>query len=318
MKSLRLVGSARGIDLYAPETSYFSYFNSPYIGHQRASAVDIYPFHGIWDESVTSPVSGRVVKIRKITMGKKREFSTDDYDYAIGIQPENQKDIVRILHCRPNVDVGDYIQKGEHLGSGIRSRYFNFWTGPHIHVEIQNSMYFARSSQSYPLRIPSVQIDIIRGELRWPMTCEVVSVSKDNVILVSYQGDICKGDGLIGHCVESNNTHGILDIGIPHYEYGAMIFPTSDKITNSFQLWSILIGTESNCMSAANVFGTNQTIVFALDDKQIRGLSFYIFSEQQEINGRPPIIAIPQYYGDFVDIFNEGDIVSLSYSKIVS
>ncbi|MBD3404591.1 MAG: hypothetical protein GF411_00470 [Candidatus Lokiarchaeota archaeon] len=311
---MRLVGCSHGIDLFAPEDSYFSYFNSPYIGHRRFSAIDIYSAHNRWEESFVSPVSGKVTKIRKLTMGRKREFPTSDHDYAIGIQPDGHEDIVRILHCKPNIDIGEYVEQGEHLGFAIRSRYFNFWTGPHIHVEVQKRLDFIRSSQSYPLEIPSVQLDRIRGELRWPITCEVVEVSKDNIKLVSYQGDICTGSGLIGHCVESENAFGIIDIGFPHYKQGAMIFPSSEGICNSFRLWSILISSGSHSMKFANVFSTKQNIRFRLDEDLIRGLSFYVFSKHQEINGRPPIIVIPEDYGAMVDSYKKGDIVSLSFS----
>ncbi|MHA2352262.1 MAG: hypothetical protein ACXABX_03995, partial [Candidatus Thorarchaeota archaeon] len=132
---MRIVGSAAGINIHAPEDAYFSFFNSPYIGHDIGSAIDIYPRHQEWGGDVVSPVSGKIVKTRKMRMGQPKQFPTHEFDYGIGILPEeSDTDIVRIMHCEPDVSEGENVVLGDPIGRAIRSRYFNYWTGPHYHV----------------------------------------------------------------------------------------------------------------------------------------------------------------------------------------
>ena len=121
---MRVVGSAKGINIHAPDDAYFSYFNSPYIGHSIGSVVDIYPNHQEWCGVIESPVSGKVVKIKKIQMGQPRNFPTEDYDYAVGILPEGSDDyIIRLLHCEPVVVEDEQVSLGDPIGKTIRSRY---------------------------------------------------------------------------------------------------------------------------------------------------------------------------------------------------
>ena len=55
---MRSLGVAAGVVLWAPSDAYFSYYNSPYIGHENGAAVDIYPAHASWDGPGFSPVDG--------------------------------------------------------------------------------------------------------------------------------------------------------------------------------------------------------------------------------------------------------------------
>ncbi|MFW9850762.1 MAG: hypothetical protein ACFFF4_16670, partial [Candidatus Thorarchaeota archaeon] len=147
---MKTIGTANGIGIAIPDDASLSFHNSPYIGHRNQSSVDIYPAHEDWSGSAFSPVDGKVVRTQQIKMGKPRRFKTEEFDHAIGIQPiDNEESIVRILHCRPTIQTGDTISMGEEIGSLLRSRYFNFWTSPHYHVEVLNSQDFRRSSNSY-------------------------------------------------------------------------------------------------------------------------------------------------------------------------
>ena len=77
-----VIGEAKGIKIHSPEDAYFSYFNSPYTGHAHAAAIDIYPYHQEWGGPVASPVSGKIVRLQKFRMGRKKEFPTEDFDYG--------------------------------------------------------------------------------------------------------------------------------------------------------------------------------------------------------------------------------------------
>ena len=66
---MRRVGSAAGIDLFAPVDAYFSYFNSPYVGHKQGTSIDIYPSHEEWGGPAYSPIAGQVIRVKKMRMG---------------------------------------------------------------------------------------------------------------------------------------------------------------------------------------------------------------------------------------------------------
>ena len=147
---MRTIGKANGVGIAIPDDAYFSFFNSPYIGHRNCSSVDVYPSHNEWAGPAFSPVKGTVVKLKQIRMGKKRKFETNEYDYATGIKPiDNEDSILRILHCDPTVKIGDEVAPGDEIGSLLRSRYFNFWTGPHYHIDVVNSKFFVKNYTTY-------------------------------------------------------------------------------------------------------------------------------------------------------------------------
>ncbi len=44
---------------------------------------------------------------------------------------------VKILHVELSVRVGDVVEPGQGLGTLLRSGFFDFWTDPHIHIEVR-------------------------------------------------------------------------------------------------------------------------------------------------------------------------------------
>ncbi|MFW9968448.1 MAG: hypothetical protein ACFFEA_14965, partial [Candidatus Thorarchaeota archaeon] len=190
---MRCIGIAGGISLHAQDDSYISYFNSPFIGHRRSSSIDVYPSDGTWGSHAFSPTDGKITEIRTISMGKKKVFPSSQYDYAIGIVPEGVEDaIVRILHCKPGISVGDSISRGDFIGSLVRSRYFCFWTGPHYHIEAMNPKHFARPSQSFPIISNVGGIQVHKGTSSSKFECEVVRSTKDIVVCASREYSYAK------------------------------------------------------------------------------------------------------------------------------
>ncbi|MCK5390462.1 MAG: hypothetical protein KAJ36_08220, partial [Candidatus Thorarchaeota archaeon] len=180
---MHVIGKAKGIRIHSPEDAYFSYFNSPYTGHAHAAAIDIYPFHQEWGGPVASPVSGKIVRIKKTKMGRKKIFPTETFDYIMAIQPEEaDASILRMMHCKPSLKEGEIVDLGDTIGSTIRSRYFNYWTGPHYHVEIMHLDYFSRSTQSYPLELPFSFDSITARESSTEVEFLVETVTEDHII----------------------------------------------------------------------------------------------------------------------------------------
>ncbi|TFH05220.1 MAG: hypothetical protein E4H14_13175 [Candidatus Thorarchaeota archaeon] len=311
---MHAIGEAKGIKLYAPKNAYFSYFNSPYFGHSHAAAIDIYPEHQEWGGPFVSPVAGKVVRIKKTLMGRKKEFPTDEFDFGIAIQPEdNEESIVRILHCKPSLNEGDFVDFGDRIGNTIRSRYFNYWTGPHYHVEIMHQDSFSRSTQSYPLELPFSYVPHNTTELPTTVEFLIDSVSEDSITGYPRNLSHTTIDGYTGLSAISNETKviGILDGGLSHYKHGGVIGQTSAINGSLVRIQKIPVGTVRQSLKGASFFLRDPSISSYLDGKKLRGLSCFIYPKNFVRYEVPRLLLVPQTYGEFVRFVSEGDVCEL-------
>mgnify|MGYP000103041417 CR=1 FL=1 len=141
------VAEARGIYIYASKEGRISFFNSPYPAHRKLTAVDVYPSRSI----ACSPVSGEIVFIQKFNPPRKEMFGASSSDYIICIRVSEEL-VARLLHVKPEVEIGEKVKVGEKLGVLLRSGFFDFWTDPHVHVEIRKNGDFLRPLGALPLR----------------------------------------------------------------------------------------------------------------------------------------------------------------------
>lgn len=308
---MRVVGSAKGINIHAPDDAYFSYFNSPYIGHNIGSAVDIYPHHQKWGGMIESPISGKVVRIKKMNMGREKQFPTDDFDYAIGILPEGfENTIVRVMHCEPTISEGEIVALGDHIGKALRSRYFNYWTGPHYHVEIQALESFQRSSQSLPLTLKyQFKPEPVHNSLR-EMELFVDLVTSDR--LVGFPENLAHStigalSGLSA-TTDDGNVVGIIDGGLSHYKIGGVIGPREPIHSKHVSLNESAVGTITESRPSVCIFTHGPCITTYLDKTEIRGLSCFIYPRQYLKKKVPQLILIPKSYGQFNELFTEGEV----------
>jgi hypothetical protein len=314
---MRLVGVAAGITIHAPSDAYFSYFNSPYIGHTLGHAIDIYPQHQEWNGPVLSPVSGTVVKIRKLRMGKIKPFPTDDFDYGLGILPESTKeDIVRVMHCRPIISEGDRVDLGDRIGYAIRSRYFNYWTGPHYHVEIMPLISFSRSTKSYPLDIPLGKKRIHEERFRSPMELSIIDVSNDRVIGYLKENASTRINEITGlpACDQSGSVVGIIDGGISHYQHGGIIGKHYLEEGDSVYLAGHAIGNVISSRNGVSHFRKGPAIRATLNGLELRGLSCFLYPHQYTKNGNRQIILIPREYRGFRNLIENNSVGILEIS----
>ena len=308
---MRIVGVAAGITIHAPFDAYFSYFNSPYIGHSLGTAIDIYPKHQEWGGPVLSPVSGKVVKIRKLRMGKRKPFPTDDFDYGIAIFPENtRQDIVRVMHCKPTIQEGENVDLGDQIGCAIRSRYFNYWTGPHYHVEIIPQDSFSRSTKSYPLDIPMNQEQEHNGEIQSCMEFLITEVSDDCAKGYS-PGSSCTslGDiiGLSAHD-ETGSALGIIDGGISHYQHGGVIGSHNSKEGDLVYIQGLPVGGIISRRTGASYFQRGPSIAAYYNGLELRGLSCFLYPFQYTKKGSPQLILIPREYRGFRNVIENESV----------
>ncbi|MHA1588713.1 MAG: hypothetical protein ACTSV9_08075 [Candidatus Thorarchaeota archaeon] len=315
---MRRVGSAAGIDLFAPTDAYFSYFNSPYIGHKQGASIDIYPSHEEWGGPAYSPIAGQIIRVKKIRMGKKRIFPSDKADFGIAIAPEGSTDIVRILHCIPEVDEGMTVEAGQRLGFLLRSRYFNYWTGTHYHVEIMNARDFNRSTKSYPLTVDLAPVQQTQQESVSELKCLITRVTDDVMIATTDDSPIAISGDLVGHaaCYGSNRRHGILDAGVPHYSHGGILGLDKSVEESTVTAWSTDIGYTAGSLDSRLSFKKGGSVQLVFEDEIIRGVSCFAFTKKQTVKGAPPIIMIPQQYGGFIKKFAKGDVGVLSFKRL--
>ncbi len=146
---MKLAATYQDIRLMAPDDAMLSFFKSPFAAHETGSAVDI--AYGDFGEGAHSPVDGVVMDIREFdtpTPFKDRDFK----EYLTAIRCGEF--VVKILHVKPSVEIGDRVRCGEEFGTFIKSGYFYFWNFSHLHVEVRMPDDYLRASNNMPLDIP--------------------------------------------------------------------------------------------------------------------------------------------------------------------
>jgi hypothetical protein len=220
------VAFSEGVTIHCPRDGRFSFFNSPFPAHQLFTAIDIYPnreFGGI----APSPIRGRVVYIRRVKCPETSRFQGSCFDYVILLQSlDNPERIAKILHVVPSIECGEVVEVGQDLGRLLRSGFFNFWTDPHLHVEVRPPSDPLRARGGFKLRMlmdidGADPLEELRG---------TVTMVKPEYTLISLE----KGSDH-GVTVDVGGETGILDGGVPHYGWVGvhmMEEPTNSDVVN--------------------------------------------------------------------------------------
>ncbi|PXF61657.1 MAG: hypothetical protein C4B59_03670 [Candidatus Methanogaster sp.] len=146
---VKLAASYGDTQLMAPDDAAASFFKSPFRAHETGSAVDI--AYGDFGSPASSPVDGVIVDIREFetpTPFKDRNFK----EYLTAVRCGEL--VVRILHVKPDLGIGDRVRTGEDFGTFIRSGYFYFWNFSHLHVEVRMPDDYLRATSNMPLDLP--------------------------------------------------------------------------------------------------------------------------------------------------------------------
>jgi len=233
-EEMKLIASSEGVNIYCPVDGKFSFFNSPYPAHPSYTGIDVYPKRD-FSKFAPSPVVGEVTNIRRVKCPQGKDFKGSSYDYVILFRSlENSKRWIKILHIKPLVKVGDIVEPGEDLGTLLRSGFFNFWTDPHIHVEV---------------RKPSDAIRA-RGGLRFERLMEVDALK----VARELSGTVIKSNpeySLValnekfkhGIPIDLNGQVGLLDTGIPHYRWVGVHTDSNPSLGGDIRLCGRKIGT---------------------------------------------------------------------------
>jgi len=267
MKKMRLVASSESVGVYCPEDGRFSFFNSPYPAHRSFAGIDVYP-KGTFGSTIASPVRGYVTKIRKIKCPHPRGFQGSDYDFVVLLRSEeNPERCVKILHAQPCVTVGDYVDVGTGLGTLLRSGFFDFWTDPHVHLEVRNPSDPLRARGGLELaRLASIGDSEATGS----ELSGIVVESKREYSLVAP-----KNKPSHGIPVDVDGQAGLLDAGIPHYGWFGVHTKSVPSVGATVRLCSREIGTVDSVHNDMCVARCSSP-VFLCKGKAV-GLSFYLY-----------------------------------------
>jgi hypothetical protein len=269
------------VTVSAPEAGCISFYNSPYYPHTSGAAVDIY-VPSRWHDFAPSPVEGRVAQIYEFTPPKSGPFPVPKREHLLILKSSGTPSrYTRLLHVAPSVKVGDRIAVGDDLGRLIRSGFFNFWTDPHIHVDVRGDSNLLRAKGSLPLHpfsdgtaVQDFKGDVFEG-------LEVASITPDYALLRTRHA--ARLSGLWGvPCTVGEDT-GLLDGGIPHYSCGGVYLPSSHTVTvgEPVRLGATLIGWVTRLQGTMAYFrGT--PLAIHVNQTQIRGLSLYLFLSDQK------------------------------------
>jgi hypothetical protein len=280
-----LVADVGDVDIYAPRDSFISYFNSPYYAHSKATALDIYT----WDHDYAvalSPVAGRVMKIYSFTPPTKWFLKHHNPEQLIILTSNGHKPyFIRLLHINSTVKVGDSISVGDELGTFIRSGFFNYWTDPHIHIDVRRYGNVLRAKGSLPITPRTENIHGAKNlnPFSFPRYDVTVVKVKREYVLVQTTNTL-QISGVYGFAGRVDAAPILLDAGLPHYSYGGIHFTDCPPISSGDPIYigSHIIGTITHVLPHYALFKTSPLHIY-LNSQKIRGLSFYLYLNNQKL-----------------------------------
>jgi len=262
--------------------SHFSIATSPYYAHQHGLALDIYHQISIENYHVISPIAGKIINIRHLYAPKPKFQKGVAKEYLILIENiYNKEFLFKILHVKPKVEVGQYIEVGDPLGTTIRNGYFAYWSSPHIHLELRSpeNPLRAREGLKFTLALDKNLTKKADGNnlKNKEIPIKIKKIYPEFILCHfpnSFYGKIKPIFGVIG-TVDNKNC--LIDGGIPQYKNGIAIF--SDKINkikdSSIFLDTNYIGDIKTTRENLAFFNCERTKFF-LNKEEIRGISLFL------------------------------------------
>ncbi len=230
------------------DSAWYSFFNSPYIGHRTGTAVDVY----FPDDALFPLERGKVVKIRKVRAPKHLPYETD---YLIVVDVGSGY-CLKSLHVRPSVNVGDSVVLGDSLGEMIVSGFFMPWSDRHAHFEIRGCEDSVRARG---------------GMILTPIIQDTVPSVVGNEFMVAERGrhyawlkPLKTGDSGMTPLKYGDAA---VEGGLPHYRVGAVF-----SSVNELNIFGVDVSVESR-IGNVGIFSTNFRI-FA-SGAQVQGIGVY-------------------------------------------
>lgn len=223
---MSVIASCGKIKIYRWQTSYFSLFNSPYYAHNYGGALDIYSF----EERVFPCLTpGKITGVKQVKAVATKKFPHSTFDYLTLIESKEDPNlVVRMMHVKPFVREGDYLDLGAPVGELLRSGFFDPWTSLHAHIEVKKPDHAFRAKGFLPITLNiKGEAD---GEEAEDISFRVIHVD-DFFVLVKLEDECTVKIGEVGGLgVKVGGDIGILDCGFPHYERGGVILAEGSKV----------------------------------------------------------------------------------------
>ncbi|KYH42128.1 MAG: hypothetical protein AYL33_003640 [Candidatus Bathyarchaeota archaeon B63] len=212
-------------------------------------------------------------------------FKGSIYDYVLLLRSlENPERWVKILHVEPLVKVGDTVEPGEDLGVLLRSGFFDFWTDPHIHVEVRRPSDPIRARGGFKLE-RLIKIDA--AEPLRKLSGRVVE-SKPEYSLIALNGRFKQGIP-----VDLDAHIGLLDAGIPHYRWIGIHTNVNPPSSGIIRLCNKKIGTVKSVHSNMCIAECCSPTL-TLNGKPV-GLSLYMY-----LSSTPLMKIVPRRPGEVI------------------
>jgi hypothetical protein len=191
---------------------------------------------------------------------------------------------IRLLHVQPEVSVGTKLCVGDHLGKYVRSGYFNFWTDPHVHIEIRKPQNLIRARGGFPMkRIPNKQRTDETLNVPSPtyFPLQVTSI-QENYLFAKSPNMVRIGPfwGIESHVKEQS---GILDGGIPQYGYGGIHLNSTTRIQKNdpVSIGDIILGHVIKIASTFALFKTS-SIEVQINNRLLRGFTAFLHLQKPQ------------------------------------
>ncbi len=198
------------------------------------TGIDIYPGHLTYRDAL-SPVKGTICEIKSFR-GHSSLSSASELEYLILVQNEDDPNIyTKLLHVKPTVQKGDYVDVGDKIGEYIRSFFFARWTDPHLHAEFRPKKDTVRARGAFKLYLCQ-PIKEYRKYKEVPLKATLVKCTP-NALFLEVKENAFSKQNLTGLkvCIEKMKTDtlftGIIDAGIPHFGHGGIFTEDAYKIS---------------------------------------------------------------------------------------
>ena len=265
---MKKIASHETVEIYAPDDSRFSFLKSPYAAHKTNSAVDIY--YGSFGSHALSPVNGKIIDIQNFDTPTPFK-NLDSKEYLIAIEQGNH--VIKIIHVKPLVSIGEHISTGDRIGTFIKNGYFIFWNDPVMHVEVRKLHDYLRASNNLNL-IPAINWNNLPSLKIVEFDCRVEKVNERYALLIAP----CQACGEVkGFSIDGGFIDGY--ISSEHDDFFGVIKENGFTHPNAAQLEITSNGSNIKCGGVAFSLAFNE----------------------------PRIKVIPQRYGE--KLFSKGDEV---------
>lgn len=285
------VCEALGVEVWLPKRHYLSFTNSPYYAHHRLAAIDVYPPRG--EHEVLSPIEGKLL-LHRVVGG----------EHILGFRSGDA--YVRILHVRPNLNVGETISVGDPLGEVTWSPTFFKWTDPHLHLEIRSRNNFVGARGCARLSVHNDLVSFLRNNVdlgSGPQKYIVDLIMRDRyVVLKPHSGSV-----LPALTVSTDDALGIMEGGIPYYGHAGVILLRNSAdypvhAGSGVRIKGAVIGqADFTSGPYAHLPIPKGRLHIMLNDNRVYGTAFFI--------GAPFVKVIPSDWRDLA--LSEGDTVEL-------